>query len=230
MLSSSGRWPRVGALAALAFLMMSEAVGASPTAAVRQAPDLQSWDELDVSARLLPQLDATWVSQTRFSQAAPNPSVFASGLDLNVSVNPNLIITPSYYYIGFRSRGTSWAHTDTPILAVTALDTWGAWTLSNRARVAGIFGDGASYWIFLDRPRIDVDLGRGKWGSSVFVWDEFSYYSFYSGWTRNRVAAGWRVGLTREAALDIYGVHQNDRQAHPHQIDGLGITLEWRIR
>jgi hypothetical protein len=203
---------------------------ASDMTSSRVAPDFQSWDELDTSVRLRANVDLTWVSLSRFSEQLPNPAVYASGADLNVGVGNHLVITPSYYYIAFRTASAPWAHTDVPILAATVFKSWNAWTLSDRSRAAGVLDDGKGYWIYLNRPRVDYAMHWGRWDSSLFFWDEVSYYSIFHEWSRNRVAAGARLGSGRRWAVDLYGLHQNDAEAHPHQIDGVGITLELRIR
>jgi hypothetical protein len=207
-----------------------QAQAASLASSSRATPDFQSWDEVDISARLRADIDVTWVSLTRFSAQLPNPAVYASGVDVNVGVGTHLVITPSYYYIAFRTVSSPWAHTDTPILAATVLESWNAWTLSDRGRVAGILDDGKGYWIYLNRPRVDYAMHWGRWDGSLFAWDEVSYYSIFSKWSRNRAAAGARLACGSRWAVDLYGLHQNDSEPRPHQINGVGVTLELRIR
>jgi hypothetical protein len=214
----------LGTLLAMATPTMAIAKQAAPRA------EFQTWDELDVSARINPRFDITLSSQTRFSTGQENPATSSNGVDLNIRVGDHLIVTPSYYLIASRTAAGSWVHSRVPILAATPTYEWGRWTLSDRNRVAQVSGAGSDFWLFQTRPRLDYAIGGEGSGTSLFVWDEVSYYSLFHTWSRNRFAAGTRIAANQTSAIDVYYVHQNDIRTRPHRIDGIGLTLELRWR
>jgi hypothetical protein len=218
----------VGGVWVACFMMLPVTARAADRSVV-PAADLQGWNELDVSARVSPRLDVTWSSQVRLSAPRENPTTYSSGLDFSVRVGDHLIVTPSYYVIASRTAAGAWAHTRVPILAATFWHGWGRWTLSNRSRVADVQGGGAGFWLLQNRPRVDYAVGPGDGGSSIFVWDEVSYYSVFHGWTRNRLALGARVVGSPRAAVDVYYVRQNDARTRPRRVDGVGVILEFRF-
>ncbi len=65
---------------------------------------------------------------------------------------------------------------------------------------------------------------------SAFVWDEIFYFSLFRSWTRNRFAAGVHKQLNENWATDVYYLRQDDSHVQPCAINGLGLTLELRIR
>jgi hypothetical protein len=214
------------ALASIALMMVPVVAGAGNPA---PAADIQSWNELDVSTRINPWLDMTWSSQMRFSTRQENPATYSNGLDLNFRVGDHLILTPSYYLIASRTAAGPWTHSRVSILAATPSYTWGRWTVSDRNRVAHVVGQGTDFWLFQNRPRLDYAIGDGR-GTSIFIWDDVSYYSLFHTWSRNRLAVGTRIAGSQASAIDLYYVHQNDTRTRPHRLDGIGLTLELRFR
>jgi hypothetical protein len=215
---------RMSIVFAAGFAMMVPMMAAAKH--VMPSPDVQGWNELDVSARINSLLDMTVSSQMRLSAQARNPATYSNGVDLNIRAADHLIVTSSYYLIASRTTAGTWAHSRVPILAATSWYTWGGWTFSSRSRFAQVKGDGSDFWLFQHRARLDYAIG----GASLFVWDEISRYSLFHTWNRNRFAVGTRIAGSPRAAIDVYYIRQNDSRTRPRQIDGIGLTLELRFR
>ena len=192
--------------------------------------DLQSWDELDVSARVNKTVDFAWVSQGRFSIQYPNPQAFLTGGDLKIGLGHYFEVTPSYYYLGLQSVTGRGGHYQIPMLSATTRVTWKGFTVADRNRFLGALRSDKNFWIYVNRPRVDKSFGPARWGTSAFVWDEIFYFSLFRGWTRNRFAAGVHKQFTENWATDFYYLRQDDNQVQPRAIDGLSVTLELRIR
>ena len=192
--------------------------------------DFQSWDELEVSARLSSNVDFSWVSQGRFSAGYSNPATYLTGGDLKVGAGRYLEITPSYYYLGFITVTDRRGQFQVPMLAGTVRDTWRRWTVGDRNRFMGAIGGGSDFWIYVNRPRIDCSVGSSRLGTSLFAWDEMFYVSLFHQWTRNRFASGIKKSLNERWAAEVYYLRQDDSKFQPRRINGLGITLEVRLR
>lgn len=224
------RAARVVVQIALVCVVASAASGQNTRKSASVEADFQSWDELDVSAKVIKNVDASWVSQGRFSTQFPNPETYLSGADLNVSMGSHLVVTPSYYYLAVQTTSGLKAHYQVPMLAGTIKETWEGWTLSDRNRFLGAIGSDGDFWIYVNRPRADYRLGPQKSATSFFVWDEVFYFSIFHGWTRNRFAVGARRAINKQWAADLYYLHQDDGQIQPRAINGVGVTFEFRIR
>lgn len=219
-------WARAGLFCAV-LLMTTTAISHGQSGEIA---DFQSWDELDVSARLARDVDLCWVSQGRFSAEFSNPATYLSGVDVKVAAGRFLEITPSYYFLRFISASDRRGHFQVPMLTATARRNWERWVVADRNRFLGAIGTGNDFWIYLNRPRVDYRIGPATKGASLFVWDEIFYFSSFHAWTRNRFAAGARKIFGERWAADAYYLRQDDRRGQPRDINGLGLTFEVRIR
>lgn len=172
--------------------------------------DFQSWDELDISARVAPHLDLTWVSQGRFSTQYPSPATYLSGLELRFKVGANLVVTPSYYYLAFKSPEGNRGHFNIPLFTASLQKQWERWTFSNRSRILNAVGIGTHFWIYMNRAKVDYSVGPSNWGTSIFLSDEpFCFWTFH-GWTRNRFSFGGRKAINKCCVADLYYLRQDD--------------------
>jgi len=197
-----------------------------------QDADLQSWDEMDASTRLSHRVDVIWIARGVFSVNLPNPADYLLGTDWNFSLGKNLVITPSYHYFGFRTASGTLGHGQSPILGITPVFSRGSFTVSDRNRFCGRFGTNGigPSWDYRNRPQIEYRVGPSRWGTSLFMWDEIFYYSKYSGWTKNRAAAGGRKGIGERLAADHYFQRENNEAGQPARTNTIAFLLELRIR
>src|SRR4051812_6954910 len=75
----------------------------------------QVWPELDISSKVGERVALAGVLQKRFSTGLPTPASWLMGVDVNITLNPHLVIAPSYYHYGTAgNRGRGHA----PIVAI----------------------------------------------------------------------------------------------------------------
>jgi hypothetical protein len=194
--------------------------------------DLQSWNELDISAKVTPTVDVTWNSQARLSTEVANPTVCATGIDIDVGLGQHLLLTPSYYYFTFRESTGRSGHGQLSILAMTILKAHGKWTISDRNRFAGQLAttNTADLWVYGNRPRVDRSVGPERWKTSLFLWDELFYFSGPVSHPRNRAALGVRKAVTPAFAFNLYYQRQDDSYSKPGNINTIGVLIEARVR
>lgn len=215
----------------VAFVSAPIATRAAPVPS-SQETDFQSWDELDLLARLSSYLDVTWIGRGRFSTDLPNPAVYIFGTDWNFSASKYLEITPSFYYFAARTASGASVKGESPILAFTPRFSRGRLTLVDRNRFCGRFGNhgiGPSF-VYRNRPRIDYRIGPEKWEASLFGWDEVYYFTSTGAWTRNRIVGGGHKAFTERIAGDLYYQRENNSNSKPAHINTIAVLLELRIR
>ena len=188
--------------------------------------DRQIWSELDIRGRVSPGMDLTWslLNRESFRGAHAAAGTRATGLDLNIRLSRHFALTPSYYYAESRTQTGQWLPTHLPTLAANLIFEAQRCVFSDRNRLVGVLSAGQAFWVYQNRPRLDCRIGSGRTASSVFVWDEVSYYSI-AAWTRNRLASGVHVPLSARYTLDVFYMWQRDVRNQPGRVDALGVTL-----
>jgi Protein of unknown function (DUF2490) len=194
--------------------------------------DFQSWNELDIKTRIGHSLDVNWIARLRLSSTISNPADYLFGADWNLSLNRHLILTPSWYYFGSRSSSGVMKIGQSPVLGFTPMLLRRRWNLSDRNRFCGRFGSNGigPSWDYRNRPQVEYQLTEDAHPTSIFVWNEETYYSSYRGWTRNRLSAGIRRTLQKGFMADFYYQREDDQIGTPKHINTAAVLIEMRLR
>jgi hypothetical protein len=213
----------------------SDALPLSPAAAATENSaaahsDSQLWTEIDTTLPLIQHLELTWVSLARFSSQLGGPVTYANGLYADVAVGGHLILTPFYSQYGVDGYASGiWAHTREPGFDLTIAGGPRQCLFSDRSRVYHVLGEATSPWVYRNRPRIDCRVGSEPRPVTLYLSDEFFYYSTFGAWTRYRLLAGARKALNKRCTIDLYYVRQVDQRQLPGVINGLGVTFGLRV-
>ena len=194
--------------------------------------DFQSWNEIDIKTLIAHYLDVNWIARLRISSTISNPADYLFGADWNFSLNRHFILTPSWYYFGSRSPSGVMKIGQSPILGFTPMMSRRRWNLSDRNRFCGRFGSNGigPSWDYRNRPQVEYQLTEAAHSTSIFVWNEETYYSSYHGWTRNRLSAGVRRTLQRRFIADVYYLREDDQIGTPKHINTAAVLIEMRLR
>jgi hypothetical protein len=192
--------------------------------------DNQTWHEIDISSKVGTRLDLALLSQVRLSSTLPNPEIYLFGLDVNVTVNRHLVITPSYYFYRFERPTNTLGYGQNPDLAATVKWERHGYTVEDRNRFVAVLRKDDNFWMYGNRLRVERNVGCATGRDFLFVWDELFYFSNTGAWRRNRVAVGFHKTFDERMAVEPYYLHQTDGHSRPGDLDTLGIILRVRLR
>ena len=206
--------------------LSAPALGVAP----KDVTDTQSWNELDVEMPVSAEFVVAVAAQERFSRAS------AGSIDRDLEIAAKFYpidhfdFAISAYGAEFSTLAGVVEHKYQPIVAAAVWQVYGRWTVSDRSRLLEDFGSVVREWEYRNRPEVHCRVGPESTGLSFFAWDEIFHYSNYGGWTRNRSAAGLDVPIAKYWTVDLYYLRQVDTRNQIRVINGVGLTLEWRVR
>lgn len=209
-------------------LLAATFVAPLTTLAVPPSPDAQLWAEADFIGSLSRETTLTGIAIARAGESVPNPTLTATGLQLD-------------HKVGHWTFGVSYRHqvvkhsTGGPSISQLALAVatynvrLNRSTIGVRARVDNTLHSSGNPWRFRIRPEYRwATQGFGPI-SYLFANDEFFYQGSVGEWSRSRAQGGMGLALARNMDLQVYYQWQNDRISKPTRINALGLHLDVRF-
>ncbi len=209
-------------LAGLACLLGSGVIHAQ----ARRAPDVEFWDEVDLSARLVPKLTVTVPLVLRDSVSRSNPQLYGVGPLFDYSIAKHATLTGGYLFVGLPTVGTG-NDVHVPLAAVTLKGTLRRLEASDRNRAESLVGLPDNPIRYRNKLVLSLPLADGRW--QPFASDEVFYDFSKSAWTQNRFQAGIGHELNARLRLDLFYLERNARKGNPAATHAVGTTLQIKL-
>ena len=195
-------------------------------AQAKRAPDVEFWDELDLSARLMPKLTVTVPLVVRNSVSRSNPQLYGLGPLFDYAIAKHVTVTGGYLFVGLPHAGNG-NDVHVPLAAITLKAKLSRLDASDRSRAEGLIGLPQNPIRYRNKLVLDVPLADGRW--QPFASDEVFYDFSKSDWTQNRFQAGIGHELNARLRLDLFYLERNSRKSNPTATHALGTTLQIKL-
>ncbi len=187
--------------------------------AASHAQELQSWNEVDLSASWR-HVDLLAPFVARIGPGSANPELAATGLTADLPLRWGLTLTPGYLFADL-PQGNDLVHL--PLLALTEITHLKHLSLSDRNRLEKLIGYRGNPVRYRNRLLLDHPLGSdGR--AHAFLNDEVFFDLSAAKFNQNRVQAGAGVRLHPRWLLDLYYLQRNPGSGPATYV--LGATLK----
>jgi hypothetical protein len=188
--------------------------------------DVESWNEVDVSAPLSARATLTVPFVIRDSFQLPNPQLAGLGPIVDLSVEKHLTVTAGYLFVALPQTGPGY-YVHVPLAAVTLREDFGHFRLQDRNRAEGLIGIPNSPIRYRNKLVVDLPSPSERW--LPFLSDEAFYDFSQSLWSQNRFQAGLGRQINEQLRLDVFYLERDAHKSHPSATHAIGVTLEVRL-
>ena len=207
-------------------LILLSALGVKPLQLCAQShpsPDIEGWNELDLSAALRHRVTVTVPVVLRNSASLSDPELFGVGPIFDFSVLRHVTVTGGYLFVKLPNIGSGYT-VHVPLAAVTFNQKFGRLQASDRNRAEGLIGIPKNPIRYRNKLTLDLPLRSGRW--EPFVTDEAVYDFSKSFWSQNRFQAGIGREIGPRLRLDVYYMERNLHLSNPTANHVLATTLQ----
>ncbi len=188
-------------------------------AAASHAQELQSWNEVDLSASWR-RVDLLAPFVARIEPGSPNPELAATGLTADLPLRWGLTLTSGYLFADL-PQGHDLVHL--PLLALTGTTHLHHVTFADRNRWEKLIGFRGNPVRYRNRLLLDYPLGSdGR--AHAFLDDEVFFNLSAANFNQNRLQTGAGVHLHPRLLLDLYYLLRNPGSGPATHV--LGATLK----
>jgi hypothetical protein len=221
-------WRSLTALIAAAAVMLMAALS-SPLAAQQTAdPDLQLWNDVDLTVHLNKQFSLNAVGTLRVEDHITKAESYRFLVGITYKPTRSISLAPFTMFASVRNSAGQYRYEYRTGLKIGYRFPISAVSLSHTSRFEQRSRPGRNSW----RYRPSVTLKRGLpdsflKGSSVWVKEEAFYDSIPGRFSRNRLSGGLEKVVNKKLAIDLYYLYQGDNFSHPASAHVLGAN--WKI-
>jgi hypothetical protein len=190
-------------------------VAALLLAATSRAQDIQSWNEVDLTATWH-HVDFLAPFLARTDPSLANPQLAATGLTADIHLPAHLTLTPGYLFADL-PQTTYRVHV--PLIAVTESLHLGHFTIADRNRFEKLFNYPTQPVRYRNRLLFDYLRGRAH----AFLDDELFLNLTAANFNQNRLQIGAGYRPSPKVTFDLYYLQKNP--ASGAATDVLGTTL-----
>lgn len=197
--------------------------------ALQPQDDLQSWNDLQITAPLTKPLDLWFQITGRFGGKVTRLNDGRLAVGFIWKVNKSLSIQPFYWLIYMRNSRYVFQVEHRLNLRVTYKFPFKKFGLSHRSTFERRFKQPADSWRYRPSITIEKELPE-KWakGLKIYATDELFYDSLQHRFSRNRATVGISKTLNKQWSVDMYYMRQNDGVSRPGNLNVIGTS--WKVR
>ena len=193
-------------------------------------PDVQSWNEVNITVNLNDKVDLFVPFALRITKNVSTATDVRVGLGFTFKPTKSLSITPHHSFIRARDRRGIFQTENRSILRLVYKFPKAFVDISHRSQLELRVRHSGTTWRY--RPSITIEKALPEHlvkGAKIFVTEEPFYDSASGRFSRNRIS-GW-IGktITRQLTLDIYYLRQGDNFGSPGTIHVLGTSLKVKL-
>lgn len=191
--------------------------------------DIQSWNEIQLTAPLSKKLDFYTAVTMRFGK---NVTRLTDGrFAIGVVWKPTKAFSVSPFYLSVRARNSrgQFRQENRFNLRATYRFPIKSFGLIHRSTYEYRMRAPENTWRYRAGLTFEKDLPKSFLPQAKFyVGDEVFYDSGLNKFSRNRFTIGVNKTLNKNLALDVYYMRQNDGYSHPGDLNVIGLT--WRVK
>ena len=170
-------------------------------AATASAQDVQSWNEIDLTATIH-RVDLLVPLLARTDPAVANPQLAATGITADLHLPAHLTLTPGYLFADLAQPPY---RVHVPLIAITESIRLGPFTIADRNRFEKLFSYPTQPFRYRNRLLLDYALRKAH----LFLDDELFVNLKARNFNQNRLQAGAGVRVNRHLNLDLYYLQKN---------------------
>ncbi len=190
--------------------------------------DLQSWNEVQVTAPITKKLSGVFSGVFRLGDHVQRPTDERIGFQFSYKANKNFTFASGFLYRATQPTSTRKAY-ETRLLEILTINIpVRKYNFSNRNQYEYHFVNSRrDVWWYRNRSQIDREIKIKKFKIKPFVSAEFFYNGTTKDWFRAHYTAGISKKVNKHFTLDLYYLRRQDGVAFPGNLNVFGTT--WRI-
>ena len=221
----------MGRVLLLAVIVMASAALTSGqiTAVAQDDEDFQSWNDLQLTVPMSKQVDFVTKITMRFGKNVTRLNDGRFHFGFVYKPTKSFSITPFYWHIRARNSSGRFRVEHRLNLQATYRFPVKKFGLSHRSWYEYRMRQPRNTWRYRGSLTFEKDIPK-KFipGAKFFVGDEVFYDSATKKFSRNRFSIGITKTLSKNLAVDIYYMRQNDGFSHPGDLNV--IWTSWKVK
>lgn len=216
------------------FLLVLTLLSIAATAAAQSSgrqddEDVQSWNEIQLTAPMTKKLDFFVGLTGRIGNNVKRFNEGRIGAGYVWKPTKSLSISPFYLYIRARNSALRFRTEHRLHLSGSYKFPIKSFGLTHRSLYEYRLRSGGNSWRYRPSLKFEKELPKkllsdAKW----FVMEEPFYVSATGKWSRNRFSVGVSKTVNKNVSVDVYYLRQNDGYSHPGDLNVIGTS--WKVK
>jgi hypothetical protein len=205
--------------------------GNAQTTQAQDDDDVQSWNDLSLTVPMTKHFDFFMMATARFGKNVSQTSDTRFAVGYVWKPTKSFSVTSFYWRVDARNaRGQFRAENQLNLRGVYRFPfAYKGFGLAHRSQYEYRVRRPQNSWRYRAMMTVDKDIPKNFiQKAKFFVSDEVFYDSIIKKFNRNRFTVGVTKTLTKNLALDVYYMRQNDGYSHPGDLNVIGTA--WKVR